>query len=97
MAAWELEAIGGVVFRTRTLKGLHEATADRCGYTSAKDLFVVQGAASRPAHYRQLNAYGQPMMSLDLRHATFRLRSMELIASQIEGFRVNAPAELKPR
>lgn len=97
MAAWELEAAGGVVFRTRTPKSLHEATADRCGYTSSKDLFVVQGAASRPAHYRQLNPYGQSMMSLDLRHATFRLRSMELVSSQIEGFRVSAPSELRPQ
>ncbi|MCC9654820.1 hypothetical protein [Rhodopirellula halodulae] len=78
--AWEIEAAGGVLFRTRTDKSAYTVTADRCGYAAAKDLFTVFGAPTRPARLMQTTALGKPGINLEVGHATMRLKTMEILS-----------------
>jgi hypothetical protein len=78
--AWEIEASGGVLFRTRTDKSAFTVTADRCGYAAAKDLFTVFGAPTRPARLQQTTAFGKPGLNLEVGHATMRLKTMEILS-----------------
>ncbi|MCR9207311.1 MAG: hypothetical protein NXI28_03710 [bacterium] len=81
--AWEIEASGGVLFRTRTDKSAVTVTADRCGYAAVKDLFTVFGAPTRPARLLQTTALGQPGLNLEVGHATIRLKTMEILSMQV--------------
>ncbi|TWU03715.1 hypothetical protein [Neorhodopirellula pilleata] len=80
----ELEASSGVVFRSRTDRGLSEATADRCSYAVAKDLVTIQGIPGRPARFQQTDPFGKPVINVAIRTMTLRLKPFELLSSQIE-------------
>lgn len=82
--ALEVQAAGGIVFRTRTEKGLSEATADRCGYAIAKDLVTIVGIPGRPARFRQTDAGGRPVADAAIRSMTLRLDPLTIVSSQVE-------------
>ncbi len=82
--AFEVEASGGIVFRSRTDRGLSEATADRCGYTVAKDLVTIEGIPGRPARFQQTDLSGRPVANLAIISMTLRLKPFELVSSQVE-------------
>lgn len=84
--ALEVEASGGVVFRSRTDRGLSEATADRCGYAVGKDLVTIEGIPGRPARFQQTDLTGKPVANLAIRTMTLRLKPFELVSSQVESF-----------
>ena len=88
--ALEVEASGGVVFRSRTERGLSEATADRCGYAVAKDLVTIEGIPGRPARFHQTDPTGKPVANLAIRTMTLRLKPFELVSSQVESFQTGA-------
>ncbi len=58
--AWEMEAIGGVVFQTRNEKGLFNGNAARATYIAAKDTFLVQGEPGRSATMHRTLPTGVP-------------------------------------
>jgi|GEM_PF-1680101 len=62
--AWELEAIGGVVFQTRNDKGLFNGNAARATYVAAKDTFSVHGEPGRSATMHRTLPTGAPGGSL---------------------------------
>ncbi|MCM2373214.1 hypothetical protein [Aporhodopirellula aestuarii] len=81
--AFEIEASGGIVFRSRTDRGLSEATADRCGYAVAKDLVTIEGTPGRPARFQQTPLTGRPV-TLAIINMTLRLKPFELVSSKVE-------------
>ncbi|TWU16765.1 hypothetical protein [Allorhodopirellula heiligendammensis] len=83
--ALEVQAAGGILFRTRTDKGLSEATADRCGYAIAKDLVTIVGVPGRPARFRHTDVNGRQAADLAWRVLNLRLDPFEVLPSQIEG------------
>ena len=85
---WEMQARGGVVFRTRSENGLLEGTASRAAYSSHKDLFMIEGAPNRGAVIRQVKANGQPGPEAVVTEATIRPRTLEVISSKVIGFSV---------
>ncbi|WP_404304667.1 hypothetical protein [Neorhodopirellula lusitana] len=88
--ALEVEASGGVVFRSRTERGMSQATADRCGYAIAKDLVTIEGIPGRPARFQQTDPTGKPLANLAIRTMTLRLKPFQLISSQVESFQTGA-------
>ncbi|QDT04922.1 hypothetical protein K227x_33200 [Rubripirellula lacrimiformis] len=89
--SWEMEAVSGVVFRTRNKKGLLEGTASRASYASFKDLFIVEGAPNRPAIFRQTLADGQPGPEGAVRSMTVRPGTMEFKGEGLERFNPGNP------
>ncbi len=84
--AVEVQASGGVVFRSRTQRGLSEATAERCGYAVVKDLVTIEGVPGRPARFQQTDLSGRPMADSAIRSMTLRLKPFGVISAQVEGF-----------
>jgi len=93
----ELACAGGVYFRSRTEDGLYEITADQCGYTVAKDLFTIQGVPNRPARFQKTDPLGRPSANLAIRNMTMRLKTMEVLSSQIESFQLGQLPGAQPR
>ncbi|MEM6980594.1 MAG: hypothetical protein AAF539_13105, partial [Planctomycetota bacterium] len=93
--AWEMNAFNGVRFRNRTESGLIEAMASRCGYAAAKDLFTIDGIAGQPARMWQTDSMGRPGANLTLWSLTMRLKTLQVVDSQIAGFQMGTlPNEL---
>lgn len=88
--ALEVEASGGVVFRSRTEKGLSQATADRCGYAVAKDLVTITGRPGRPARFQQNDVTGQPVANAAIRTMTLRMKPFEILHSEVESFQTGS-------
>ena len=88
---WEMEAISGVVFRTRSEQGLLEGTARRAAYSSAKDLFTVEGAPNRAAIFRKTNPDGSPGPEGAVRTMTLRPSTMETFNVVFDRFNMAAP------
>lgn len=88
--ALEIEASGGVVFRSRNERGLSEATADRCSYTIAKDLVTIEGIPGRPARFQQTDPIGNPIANAAIRSMTLRLKPFEVVSSQVESLQTGA-------
>lgn len=79
---WEMEAISGVVFRTRNERGLLEGTASRAAFSSAKDLFTLDGAPNRAAIFRQTLPDGKPgpegaVKTMSLRPSTMEVKNLQ--------------------
>jgi hypothetical protein len=75
--AWELEAIGGVLFQTRNDKGLFNGTAHRASYAAAKDTFLIEGEPGRSASLSRTLPTGAPGGSV-WGNATVNTRTMEV-------------------
>ncbi len=75
---WEMEASGGVVFKTRNERGLFDGTASRAAYASAKEVFIIENAPNRPATLRKTLPDGQPGPYVEVVEATINTRTMEL-------------------
>ncbi len=88
---WEMEATSGVVFRTRSDRGLIEGTASRASYSSAKDLFVVEGSPNRAATFRQTPPNGQTGPEAAVKTMTLRPSTMEIRDMQPEWIRFATP------
>lgn len=89
--AWEMEAISGVVFRTRNDQGLLECTAARAAYSSSKDKFIIDGAPNRPAIFRRTNPDGSPGIEGAVRTTTIRPRTMQLEDTKLERIGIAVP------
>ena len=81
---WEMQAIGGVVFRTRRDNGLLEGTASRAVYTAKKDLFTLRGAPNRGAIIKKTNVDGTPGPQVTVREMTIRAESLEIVNMELE-------------
>jgi hypothetical protein len=88
---WEMEAVSGVVFRTRNDSGLLEGTASRAAYASAKDLFTVEGAPNRAAIFRKTQPDGQPGPEGAVRTMTIRPSTMEALNLKLEYLNLATP------
>lgn len=88
---WEVEALRGVVFRTRNDRGLIEGTAARAAYASSKQLFTADGGPNRPSVVRQTRADGSNGLNLRNRTITINLGTMTIVNQELEGF--NFPAQ----
>tara|TARA_R110002049_G_scaffold27321_2_gene94225 strand:- start:424135 stop:427191 length:3057 start_codon:yes stop_codon:yes gene_type:complete len=75
---WEMEANGGIVFRTRSDKGLLEGTAARTVYSSMKDLFSIDGAPHSGSNIRLTRPDGQPGPDVVISEMTINPRTMEI-------------------
>lgn len=88
---WEMEADGGVVFRTRNDHGLLEGTASRASYSSSKDLFTVEGAPNRAAIFRQTRPDGSAGPEGAVRTMTIRPGTMKVENAVIERLNIATP------
>lgn len=88
---WEMEAISGVVFRTRNDRGLLEGTAARAAYSSSKDLFTVEGAPNRAAIFRQTLPDGSPGPEGAVRTMSIRPGTMKVENAVIERLNIATP------
>jgi hypothetical protein len=84
--AVEVQASGGVVFRSRTERGLSEATAERCGYAVVKDLVSIEGVPGRPARFHQADMEGRTIADSAIRSMTLRLKPFGVVSAQVEAF-----------
>ena len=75
---WELEANRGIVFRTRSEKGLLEGTADRAYYSSMKDLFSLDGTPHQGSNIRLTRPDGQPGPNFIIREMAINPRTMDI-------------------
>jgi len=87
---WEMEAISGVVFRTRNDRGLLEGTANRASYASMKDLFTIEGVPNRPAIFRQTRPDGSPGPEGAVRTMTIRPKTMKVETAVLERLNLSA-------
>ncbi len=94
---WEMEATSGVVFRTRSDRGLLEGTASRAAYSSLKDLFTVEGAPNRPANFRQTLPNGQKGPEGAVKTMTLRPKTMEVQNMQLERLNIATPPAIGRR
>jgi hypothetical protein len=83
---WEVQAISGVLFRTRNQYGLIEATASRSAYTSSKQLFTAEGGPNRPAVVQQTRPDGSNGPVLKGRTISIHLGSMTIVDLVLENF-----------
>ena len=90
-ARWEMSASNAVVFRTRSDRGLLEGTASRASYSSAKDLFTVEGGPSSPAVFRQTLPDGSAGPEGAVRSMSIRPGTMKVENAVIERLNVAAP------
>ncbi|TWT48178.1 hypothetical protein Pla22_51790 [Rubripirellula amarantea] len=90
---WEMQAISGVVFRTRSDKGLLEGTASRAAYAASKDMFTAQGAPSRPAIIRRSLPDGTPQLETAVRSMVIRPRTMTIDSMEFERGSVATPTQ----
>ncbi len=88
---WEMEATSGVVFRTRSDRGLLEGTASRAAYSSSKDLFTVEGAPNRAAIFRQTLPDGSKGPEGAVRTMSIRPRTMKIENAVLERLNIAAP------
>jgi len=88
---WEVAATSGVVFRTRTERGLIEGTASRAVYASGKQLFTADGAPNRPAIVRQTRADGSRGFEQAVRTITIQTGTMTILNSELEWIRSATP------
>ncbi len=95
--AWEMEANSGVVFRTRSERGLLEGTASRAAYASAKDLFTIEGAPNRAATFKHTLADGKPGPEGAVRSMTIQTATQEVKSLQLERINIATPPTLSPR
>ena len=93
---WEMQAISGVVFRTRSDKGLLEGTASRASYAASKDMFTVQGAPSRPAIIRRSLPDGTPQLETAVRSVVIRPRTMTIDSMEFERGSIATPVRGTP-
>lgn len=91
---WEMEAISGVVFRTRNERGLLEGTASRASYSSVKDLFTVLGAPNQAALFRQTLPDGSAGPEGAVRSMTIRPKSMKVESAVVERLNMASPNTL---
>ncbi len=88
---WEMEAVGGVVFRSRNQRGLLEGTASRTSYSSAKDLFTIEGAPNRAAIFRQTLPDGTAGPEGAVRTMAIRPKTMKIESAVLERLNLAAP------
>jgi hypothetical protein len=89
-----MEAISGVVFRTRNERGLLEGTASRASYSSVKDLFTVLGAPNQAALFRQTLPDGSAGPEGAVRSMTIRPKSMKVESAVVERLNMASPNTL---
>lgn len=88
---WEMSAFDGVIFRTRNDQGLLEGSASRATYSSAKDLFTVEGAPKTPAIFRQTLPDGSAGPEGAVRSMTIRPGTMKVENAIIERLNIATP------
>ena len=95
---WEVQAISGIVFRTRSDRGLFETTASRVSYAASKDMFTLYGAPSRPAVIKSFAPDGTPRSDSSVRSAVIRPRTMTFESIEFESVNLATPANFaKPQ
>lgn len=88
---WEVEALRGVVFRTRNDRGLFDFTAARAAYVSSKQIFTADGAPNRPSVMRHTRPDGTDGVNLRNRTVSINLETMTIVNQELEGF--NFPSQ----
>jgi len=94
---WEMEATSGVVFRTRSDRGLLAVTASRAAYSSLKDLFTLDGAPNRAATFKQTLPDGSPGPEGAVWTMSIRTRTMNIENLVPERFQIATPATTSTR
>lgn len=95
---WEIQAVTGIVLRTRAERGLLETTANRASYAASKDLFTLQGSPNRPAIIKQFTPEGQLRINMSVKSAVVRPSTLTVESMEMESVNMAAPANLaKPR
>ena len=90
-----MEATSGVIFRTRSERGLLEAAASRASYASAKDRFLVEGAPGLPAMFKQTLPDGSKGPEGMVRTITIRPSTMAVENAVFERFNIATPKTKK--
>jgi len=93
---WEMQAVGGVVFRHRNAKGLLEGTAARAVYSSGKELFTIEGASNRGATMQHTKPSGQVGVKLAVREASINPKTFELENTTFLSFGGTVPEPKAP-
>ena len=90
--SWEMEAVGGVVFRDMGVEsGLLVGTASRVTYSKSKDLFTIDGSPNRPAFFELTNHDNTPRAKGTVRTMTIRVSTKEIDKLILESLDIAAP------
>jgi len=89
---WEMEAVGGVVFRDMDAEnGLLVGTASRVTYSNSKDLFTIDGEPNRPAFFELTNKDNTPRAKGTVRTMTIRVSTKEIDKLILESLDIATP------
>lgn len=97
LAAWEIEAAGGVAFRVRNERGLFETTGNRASYAAVKDLFIIEGDGRQPARIQQTQPDGTQGPGFAFGIITVRPKTMEIDGQLHSGSPGMLPASMRKR
>ncbi|KAA1258548.1 hypothetical protein LF1_10680 [Rubripirellula obstinata] len=91
---WQVQAISGIILRTRSERGLLETTANRASYAASKDLFTLYGTPNRPAVIKQFTPAGQLRINMAVKSAVVRPSTMMIESMEMESVNMATPANL---
>ena len=74
---WEMQAVGGVVLRSRREQGLYEATAARASFASRKSILVVEGAGNQNAFIKLTDPQGKLLFNMPFPRLAFNPKTFE--------------------
>ena len=95
---WQVQAISGIILRTRGERGLLETTANRASYAASKDLFTLYGTPNRPAVIKQFTPEGQLRINIAVKSAVVRPSTMMVESMEMQSINMATPANLaKPK
>ena len=95
---WQIQAISGIVLRTRSERGMIETTASRASYAASKDLFTMFGSPNRPALIKMFNPQGQTRVEQAVKSAVIRPSTLTVESVEMSNVSIAAPPTLaKPK
>ncbi len=95
---WQVQAISGIILRTKSDRGLLETTANRASYAASKDLFTLFGTPNRPAVIKQFTPAGQLRINMAVKSAVVRPSTMMIESMEMKSVNMATPANLaKPK
>lgn len=86
--AWEMEAIGNVIYHTRNEQGLFNGVAERATYTASKDMFLIEGQPGRSATMNQTLPTGAAGAKAAVKRLSVNTRTMEVINVDIDSLQL---------
>lgn len=94
---FELQALDGILFRSRSQKGLIEGTASRAAYASVKDMFTAYGSPNRPAVIKSFLPNNTQRFEATVKSAVIHPKTMRMDPVEIISWNMAPPANVLRR